>query len=519
MGFGRRVLLVWPPGWNLCVGGPHIALPTLKASLDLAGTECELVDLNLALADEFDLRISSTDVLEACKTDTLESMNRPYFAVADRMAAIGGQWGGTWSVERGFHPSGFSPRSSALLRDSIASESPLSTVARKLLVPRLQNSDIRLVGISVAVADQLLPAFQIAREARNAGFDGLIVLGGNVVSRLANELSQDWVFDLFDALVVFQGEQALQSLGDNPHLAGLKTAPNIRWRNDGVIVSNPIQRSIGTCLPAFDGLPVGNYWGMNYLPILSAKGCYYGHCSFCDIPFGWSGGEYLGGFDPKQVADAITALSVKYNMSRFKFVEEALAPSAARAIFTALASKGYSGCFEAYARLEDAWADTSLLKIASETGLRKLYLGLEVIPGTSRPALNKRDSASPLRLLALLHDHGIKVHIFSMFGFPGTGVDEAFATIDFLLKHASLVDTVDVGPYTFSKHTQVSGIDVVRRHHDDLALDFEYRPTQSGGVSSEEARELASQLEAVVYSQHPKWIHPIYRMYSPWCRT
>ena len=51
-----------------------------------------------------------------------------------------------------------------------------------------------------------------------------------------------------------------------------------------------------------------------------------------------------------------------------------------------------------------------------------------------------------------LEEHGIKTHIFCMFGYPGTTMNDAFSTIEFAMDNSNLIDTLDIAPFTLTRH-------------------------------------------------------------------
>lgn len=103
-----------------------------------------------------------------------------------------------------------------------------------------------------------------------------------------------------------------------------------------------------------------------------------------------------------------------------------------------------------------------------------------------------------------------------MFGFPGTGRKEAEKTIEFILDHRDMIDTVDLNAYTYAKHTNVPGIEKIIKANEDWALEYEYRGVSAGILSSKEVEKLAAEMEEVVWTECPRLLHPTYRLVSPW---
>ena len=146
------------------------------------------------------------------------------------------------------------------------------------------------------------------------------------------------------------------------------------------------------------------------------------------------------------------------------------------------------------------------------------YFGLEVTPGQSRGLLNKRDCASPEAILNLCANHNVKVHFFCLFGYPGTGRPEAEATIEFVLNYADKVDTLDIFRFGYMRGTQVPGAKPIVRADSDWALEYDWLPDGAGVLSIQESEELKTELEEIMWNEHPRMLHPTYRMLSPWMR-
>nr|VFK50041.1 MAG: hypothetical protein BECKTC1821D_GA0114238_10881 [Candidatus Kentron sp. TC] len=103
-----------------------------------------------------------------------------------------------------------------------------------------------------------------------------------------------------------------------------------------------------------------------------------------------------------------------------------------------------------------------------------------------------------------------------MFGYPGTGKEEAENTVEFLLRNRGLIDTVDIFPWAYAKHTRVEGVERIERSGEDWALEYAHTGTRADTLNSEEITELASYWEEVVWKEAPRFLHPTYRMVSPW---
>ncbi len=521
MGAGRlmRIGLIFPPGWSLMTGSPHLALPLLKATLERAGFESRCFDLNWEAGQLHggfpDLGLAS----DAVEMGSLEALNDPYFRVEDRLMKSGARHGGTWNAQIGFEYDD-RPQDCRTAAFAAVNRSSPYDAALGAFLAEMSAFSPRVIGLSISATQQILPSLQLCRRLRDEGYRGLIVWGGNTVSRLVGELACPELFDFVDGLVVFQGEEPMLALcravrdGE-----GLETVPNLVWRDGDTLRTNtpPATANLDqTPCPDFGDLPVGHYAGVNYLTIVAARGCYYGKCSFCAIPYGWGQGGYAGARSPGHVVQDVARLSEKHGIRRFKFVDEALSPSFMRAFSKGLLAEGVNVEWEGYTRLEKAWNDSSFVELVAAAGFRKGYFGLELAPSAGRSVLQKNDAADPVDLLRLCADHGVRAHLFCMFGYPGSGAEDAWATTEFLLRHQSWIDTADIFPWTLAKHTHAPGVRAIDGSERNWALEFDHVPTTTEVLSSAEIRELATECEELVWSEVPRLLHPTYRLISPW---
>jgi len=328
------------------------------------------------------------------------------------------------------------------------------------------------------------------------------------------------VFEFVNGLVTFQGEIPLlrlcQALSSRRSLASV---PQMIWCDAGEIRVNESLEPLDPmtlAAPDYKGLDVGGYWGHNYVNVVAARGCYYGKCQFCAIPYGWGSGGFAGLRPPHLMVRDIAALLEKHNLARFKFVDEAMSPAFMAEFSKELLQTGLSIQWEGYVRLERAWCDPAFVNLVARAGFRKGYFGLELVQSASRNLLHKSDHADPETLLHLCRANDVRVHLFCMFGFPGTGRQEADRTVQFLLEHQDSIDTADIFPWAYAKHTSVSGVNPIVDPAQDWSLEHSHAAVPPYILSSEAVSELAMSYEELIWHEVPRFLHPTYRLVSPW---
>lgn len=514
-----NTLLIQPPGWTYLPGGIYFSLPLLKGFLETSGLSVSVLDLNIEFSHRNKFSISESDVNKVGASFNLETYSELYYKSEDKMTEIVSPYNAVWDIQSGFNFKGCNLKSSESIKEFSILKSPFDEMYSDTLLKKIQEGNIPIVGFSITVPSQLLTSFIAIRFLRNAGFAGKIIVGGNMITRLGDDFIKEWVFELIDAAVLFQGEKSfveyIAALKDSNPLSSI---PNLIWKDKNGIQRNKIEYLKPTEFgrPSYSGIENEKYWGNKYLPILGSRGCYYGKCTFCAIPFAYGNNGFLGNDKPSNVFTDIQNGIATTGIRNFKFVDEALHPTILRKLSDDIIKEKIECSFEGYARLDNFWVDSKFLKLVSNAGLKKVYIGLELINSTKRDLLNKSDSDKAIELLKAFADNGIKTHLFTLFGYPGTGEEEAINTIEFCLKHSSLIDSIDVFPFYFAKHTQVASIEKILSPNEDWAIEYDYLPTAENVLEQNDVEILCNELEEVIWAEQPQWLHPIYRMFSPW---
>lgn len=518
-----RIALIFVPGWSYKVGSPHLAVPLLRGTLTSIGHQVRARDLNMEAAQYYDISVSQEKAIHACARMSLKSLNEPYFDAEDRLMEVAKPYGGKWSAQLGFEFDRYSHKSSADVLEASEMNSPFLGLYKERVIPWLAREKVKMVAISVATAYQLVPAFQLAALLRSTGYDGSIVMGGNTISRLSEEISHNpRLFRSVDAFVVLQGERPLVDLVDAVQKGeSLEQVSSTIWHDGHRIRVNRLlghQDPNTIPVPDFDGLPVSHYWGVNYLPLVASRGCYWGRCSFCSIPYGWGNDGYGGMRRVDLVYADMAALRKKHGIARFKFMDEAATPAFMYKLAHVISQKGNSFEWECYARLERKWLERQFVEVLARSGLKKAYFGLEVIQDKESNVLGKNDHASQLlSILNLCATEGIKTHLFCMFGFPGTTESEARRTTEFILEHRDIIDTVDISAWSYAKHTHVPQAKRIVRENEDWALEYDYEYRSGRSITTkEQVDSMVNEIIDMVWDECPRLLHPTYRLVSPW---
>jgi hypothetical protein len=461
-------------------------------------------------------QISEEAAAVAAASGSMEAMNAVYFGAEDSLNSIARDFGGTWNVQLGFSFDDRPQRSTRALLKAVFRTSPFTAFLRSA-AERILKESPSVVGLSIASEYQLVHGFQLAEMLKALGSTAAIILGGNVISRLIEPLSIPEVFEFVDGLVAFGGEVPLLHLAStNGERSTFDTIPGLTWFDGASVQVNVAASALAlkdAVAPSYKGLE-HPYWGTRYHSVVAERGCYYGKCTFCAIPYGWGAGGYAGSRSAAHTAGDLQQIAQTTGVTRFKFVDEAMRPSFVRALASHISGDGFE--WEAYTRLESAFEDSALFADASAAGLRKLYFGLEIAPSATRAALGKNDHGRVQEILKSCSDNGVKVHLFCMAGYPGTTEADAYQTVDFLLRNIDRVDTADMVPWGYARHTSVPGVRRLERPEEDLALEYNWSPEDASVISQDRVEALGEECESALWDAAPRLLHPIHRLVSPW---
>lgn len=525
-----RVLLLFPPNWTPTM--PHLALPTLTAYLRQEGIQVTQRDLNVEAFDEI---LSEAYILRA-----VEQVRRRYGSGKSRPAGpnqphpeqiahalqqgpkLAKQVARAKSVLRStafydgptglrtfqivaecleiaslpFFPASlhFQSYQAAVAVDNSrdllrgvkdAGRNMFLDLYRRILLPDLVANPPDVVGISIPSMAQMLPGLTAAYLIKEAGLPCHVTVGGPHITMLRAQLPQvPALFELIDSAVIFDGEVSLARLAQAVAAGeSLEMVPNLIYR-DGeqiqVTLRKEPEKIANLPLPDFAGLPLERYLAPELaLPLLTARGCYFGKCAFCNVGYGEA--ESFSQLRAQHLAEQMLALHQKYGVRHIFFSDEAVTPRNLRDLSRILTEQGsplhWGGCV----RFEKVISQ-ELLQRMEQGGCRMILFGLEsaseaiidqMIKGTQLPHMS--------RILQESSEAGIWNHTFFFFGFPGETLETAQETVNFLYAHKPYIHSAAMGTFLMERdspaHRYPASFKVKRileRPEKDLAIYFDY---------------------------------------------
>jgi anaerobic magnesium-protoporphyrin IX monomethyl ester cyclase len=527
-----KVMLLFPPNWTPSM--PHLSLPTLTAYLRMHGVEVIQRDLNAEVFDEILSRRYMKNAIARLRQDYGPSFTRkPPKKLHPRREQI------LWALNEGPRLADAVQKAKGVIRSDAFFDGPTSLKAFEIIIQCLEIAslpfypaslhlqsyisaypvdssrgvlagvkdeyhnifldiyrrgileDIKreqpdVVGISIPSMPQMLAGMTLGYLIKEeAGLDCHVTVGGPHISMLRDELPRvPSIFTLFDSAVVFDGEVPLLQLVEAVAGGGdLSHIPNLVYRDGHRIRVNarkPQEKIQDLPLPDFDGLPLDRYLAPNLvLPLLTARGCYFGKCAFCNVGYGEA--ESFSQLKAEQLAEQMLALQQQYGTRHIFFADEAITPRNLRNVSPILENLGtpiqWGGCV----RFEKVISG-DLLQSMARGGCRMILYGLE---SASEQVIQLMVKGTELehtsRILYEGSAAGIWNHTFFFFGFPGETLEDAQETVDFLYAHKQAINSAALGTFLMERYSPAHRFPgaykvkrIVEEPDKDLAIYFDY---------------------------------------------
>ena len=378
-------------------------------------------------------------------------------------------------------------------------------VCRQLVLPAVAREAPDVIGVSIGTQMQMLAGLTFCRMIKEAFPQIHVTVGGNIITRLQEELPghERFFTTVFDSAIMYEGEHALLWLlealaGERP----MDKVPNLIYRDErGIHVNKEVhtEKTSELPLPDFEGFPLDSYFvPVRILPYLATRGCYWGRCTFCDHGQGYF--DQYRGLPAHDVVRQVKALKDKYHAEHFLFADESYPPALFKKVVKLLVEQNVGIKWTTLIRFEDSLQDPELWKLAAQSGCCTLYYGME---SANERVLNLMDKhvkksviENNLRLAAQV---GIWNHVMAFYGFPGENREEAEETRQFLLDNQGHINSVELFYFVAYRHTPMVrnpekfGITIHKQEEYDLPLDYYYTLNEPGGVTCLEAMQLCEE--------------------------
>jgi len=358
-------------------------------------------------------------------------------------------------------------------------------IYRRILLPNIMAEQPDVVGISIPSMAQMLPGLTAAWLVREAGLGCHITVGGPHISMLREELPKvPAIFQLIDSAVIFDGERSLVQLAETVVDGGdLEQIPNLVYRSRSEIrttARKEPEKIANLPLPDFSDLPLDRYLAPRLaLPLLTARGCYFGKCALCNVGYGEP--ESFSQLRAQTLAGQMLALHEQYGVKHIFFSDEAVTPRNLRGLARIMQAEGSPVTWGGCVRFEKV-LDRPLLDSMAAGGCRMILFGLE---SASEAIIDHMSKSTQLphmsRILRQSSEAGIWNHTFFFFGFPGETIENAQETVNFLYAHKPYINSAAMGTFLMERyspaHRYPASFHVKKIIEDpgkDLAIYFDY---------------------------------------------
>jgi len=394
-------------------------------------------------------------------------------------------------------------------------ENPYIEFFREQTLPRLQEIDPDLVGISITFPSQAIPALTLARLIKAWKPSVHITIGGGLMAYVAEKLSkQDALWTLIDSIVLLEGERPLLHLCEVVQgKRALADVSNLIYREaeSGEVKKTPQidPLDIKTLpTPDFDGMPLTSYFSPELvLPLAATRGCYWGKCVFCTL-YTVIGPGYRGRTIEQTVED-MRVLQEKHGANSFYLAIEDLPPNMAKRFPEAILEAGLKVNWWCDARLEHDVFTAETCRLMAQSGCKRIAYGYESSSQRVLTAMCKGiDPEKSLELIKNTHEAGISVTLYAMVGFPTETREEARATLRTILANQRYVQEVSVRVFYLDESSEIfrrrSEFDIVEIYPDpDADLQVYYDFKTGSGMSRAEARQTYLEFTAALRSHFP----------------
>ena len=378
-------------------------------------------------------------------------------------------------------------------------------ICNQLVLPSVAKERPDVVGLSIGTQMQLIAGLTFCKMIKETFPNVHVVVGGNVVTRLQEELPKQERFfqEVFDTAILYEGEHALlwliEALNGQREMASV---PNLMYRTaEGVQQNKDIhtEKMTELPLPDFDGFPLDHYFvPERIIPYLATRGCYWGRCTFCDHGQGYF--DQYRGMTAQHVVDQVKALRDKYQCRHFLFSDESYPPALFKKVSQLLVDQDVGIKWTTLIRFEETLQDQAIWDLAAKAGCCTLYYGMESANERVLNLMDKHAKKSVIQNnLQSAAKAGIWNHVMAFYGFPGETRDEALETRQFVIDNQPVIHSVELFYFVAYRHTPMVrnpekfGITIHKQEEYDLPLDYYYTLNEPVGISCLDAMQLCEE--------------------------
>ena len=304
----------------------------------------------------------------------------------------------------------------------------------EIFVPLLKKQKPDIVGISVSFDHQIHAAFLCARIIKEAIPNVHITLGGTFVSSSMVNLSNSQVFNLFDSLVIGDGEIALEKLSKElgSEKPDFSNVPGLIYYDGKIIYRNspaPLIPLESLPFPDFSGylldryiFPFKNHTAFSFR---SSRGCYWGRCRFCRMKTDFFG--YFMQAPPEYIVEGINYISERTGGTFVYFNDSSTSPRTIADVSKMLSDRKVNNLKWMTSLRADKDVTLERCMQFSSAGCVKIFIGIETYNDRLLRIINKGTSVRIINnVLSNLSWAGLYTEAALIVGLPSETKQEAY---------------------------------------------------------------------------------------------
>ncbi len=400
-------------------------------------------------------------------------------------------------------------------------QNPFIEFYQNVFLPDLKECAPDVVGISITYRHQIIPGFTLAKMVKAALPGAKVVIGGSIMSSIAEKLSScPGLFSLADFFVLYEGEQALLALLDCLENGGdLSRVPNLLYAEAGEVkrsVPFVVEDLDSLPTPDLDGLPLDKYLSPSLVLLLPiSRGCYWRKCAFCTVSEATNKRYRQKRID--LVVEDMEKLRSKYGSPYFFFSVDVMPAKVLKNLSLALIDREVGCDWQCEVRLDPAF-DYHLCELMARAGCRNLMFGME---SANQRVLNLMEKGTRAEnfpsILRSCNSAGIATTLFCITGFPSETVEEAEDTLNFVLRHRDLITSATFSTFQLNEGSPVQlaperyAITTVYKTDKDLRRNYRYEVSAGQSmIEADRTRRIIDETLDEVFPLRPYFtgLHP-----------
>lgn len=354
-----------------------------------------------------------------------------------------------------------------------------------------------LIGISVAMGCQLLPALVLSAVLKRRRPDLVVVAGGPTFSLMALDDIEALLraFQSISCIIRFDGELPLYTVAQQviDGSINLDSVSGASFVDGDHVTHNPPGPG-----PRLDDLPFAQYdrllmsrLAFPEIGVIQARGCYWGNCAYCDFI------ELYGGSPPYRtrsvqrfVDEVEYQLGIHGNHS-ISVITESIPASFASKLSTELQCRGLNVRWDSFAMVDRRFTDEVFRQLAAG-GCSHLVIGMESMNDRVLALVGKSATREEnIRFMKAAAQAGVPLAINIIPDLPTTTYDEAMTDLAIFKEHRRLIYSVSVFPFEATRSSAIGR-----------------NPGEFGLLQSSDAQYTTNPAQAQFAANHLHWHDP-----------